>query len=283
VLGGRIGAVESSGAGAELQDVGDIMMNMREAASELDTSPQARAALNDLITSVEHKQGQGFNPDTDNYMLSASDVNKLRRQLDRYAKTGQSTDASLGPLKSAASETRSMVDEGPFADVNADYARNSKHYQDSRGLLGINKRPRTPEESKTSVNTVRNLIGRNGQQTITAGGQKERLAEFKLRHPDIGSELERPEILRKRADLGFHLFPQHGGLIDRTEAPIASIAAHALLGGATGILPMLAYTNRNAIAGRLLHGPSLELEALMSALGSDVPRLSAGATQQEQR
>lgn len=282
-LGRRIGNIESTPAAAQLQDVSEIVQNMRAAMEELDTTPQARAALGDLVTSIKAKQGQGFNADTDPYLLSEADVNKLRRQLDRYAKTGQSTDAALSPLKSAAGETRAMVDEGPFAEANKDYAKESKHYQHSRKLLGINERPRTPEETQTATNKVKNLITRRGQNTVTAGGQEERLAEFEARHPDIGEEFARPEILRKRADIGFHIFPEHGGLIDRV-GPHGAMLLHAIAGLGTGIIPALALTNMPALQARLMYGPALAARAAEPMMLGEVPLVAAArAARREDR
>lgn len=280
VLGGygrRIGNIEQSPQAAQLRDVSDIVTNMRDAMNELDTSPQARAALGDLLKSVEAKQGAGFNADVDNYMLSEADVNKLRRQLDRYAKTGTSVDASLSPLKSAAGEARVMVDEGPFAEANADYSKQSKYYQKSRRLLGINERPRTPDETQAATNKVKNLITRRGQNTVTAGGQKESLAEFEARHPDIAEEFARPEILRKRADISFSLLPKHGGLIDRLTHGHQNVAAlmAGLTHGATGLVPSLALMNMPAIQARLLYGPALAAQAAEPLLLGEIPQVAA--------
>ena len=285
ILGRRIGGIEGSPEAAHLQDVSEIVQNMRAAMEELDTSPQARTALGDLVKSVESKQGQGFNGDTDNYLLSQTDVNKLRRQLDRYAKTGTSTDASLSPLKSAAGEARTMVDEGPFSQANKDYAEKTKYYQKSRRMLGINERPKTPDETQAAVSKVKNLITRRGQNTVTAGGQESKLAEFEARHPQVAEEFARPEILRKRADLNFRLLPpEHGGLIERDGAPLHGAAIiHEALRHLFATAGSLVPLNKAAIQARLLYGPALGLQALMSEFGSELPQLSAGAAQQERR
>jgi len=285
ILGRRIGAIEEGGGGATLRDVSDIVRQMREATAELDTAPHARGALTDLLNSVTSKQGQHFTPDVDPYLLSETDVNKLRRQLDRYAKTGQSTDAALSPLKGAARETRGVVAEGPYAETNADYAAASKKYQESRRLLGINERPRTPEESQAAVNKVKNLITRRGQNTVTAGGQEERLAEFEQRHPEIAQELSRPEILRKRADISFHLLPTHGGLLDRMTGGHHGLAAAFGLGagGLTGALPALTLTNLPAIQARLLYGPALTMQAAEPLLLNSIPQATEAGNREARR
>lgn len=295
-LGRRYGSIANKPEAAQLEDVSGIVTKMREAAQELDTHPQARAALQDLIKSVETKQGEGFNPETDNYMLSATDLNKLRRALDRQARTGVSTDEKLSPIKSAANEARGMVAEGPYAQTNADYAKEAKYYQQSRKMLGINERPKTPEETKTAVNTVRHLIERPGQNTVTAGGQAKALADFKERHPNIAEEMSRPEILRKRADISFSLLPKrHGGLIERTGSGIGGLATaegvmHALGSGhidlkKAGLAAALGLTLQNmpALQARYLYAPAMEALRLEPVMFGNVPLFQAARNSMENR
>lgn len=287
-VGRKIGRIEESPEGATLHDVSHIVQNMKSSLEELDTSPEARAGIKDMLAAIEKKQGQGFNPDTDPYMLSASDVNKMRRQLDRFAKSGTSNDAGLSPLKGAANDVRSLTAEGPFAEANAEYATNADRYRKSRRMLGITERPKTPEESRTAEATVKNLIGRPGQNSITAGGQTGRLAEFNERHPDIAQEFEKPELLRKKADLNFHLVPKlHGGFMERaadaaTFGPLAAEMAMSAMGAghvspthaAAGMLLGTLLRNAPALQGRLLYGPAQETQLLGPML---LPRLPTAA------
>lgn len=271
----------------QLHDVTDIVARLREASQELDTAPQARAALEDTLKVIHGKQGQGFNPETDNYFLSETDVNKLRRQLGRFGKVGTSTDEALGPIQRAAGGVKGIVDEGPYADTNKRYAETSADTQESRRMLGINERPKTPDESKAAVNTVRHLIERPGQNTITAGGQQGHLAEFNAKHPDIADEFAKPEVLRKRADLSFHVAPQHGGLIQRTAGAIGGPAAVLIaaglghgLKGAGLAAAILAAQNAQPIAGRLLYplAEGVRMGGTPTRLGQAVRPLSLSET-----
>jgi len=181
-----------------------------------------------------------------------------------------------------------MVDEGPYAEANADYARESRGYQKDRRLLGIAERNKAPEEPESAVNKVKHLITRRGQNTVTAGGQQDRLQRFENRHPDIGEEFIKPELLRKRADLAFHLLPQkHGGLIDRTGSTIGGAAVaealmHAANSGHVDLSKVaatfglgLTLQNMPAIQARLLYGPALAAQAAEPVLLNELPLLAA--------
>lgn len=281
-LGIRKAKVSNTPEARNMRDVSDLVLKMREAIDDIDTSPQAEQSLKSSLDKIRKQQGQHFNEDTDTYLLSESDLNKLRRRLDRDARTGVSTDEKLHPLKDAANLARSMVSEGPYADVNKSFAEEASRYQKSRKQLGINQKTRTPEETKGAINTVKHLITRRGQGTITSGGQQANLRAFEEAHPDIAEEFQKPELLRKREDISFRLFPEHGG-IHKTLGPIGHMVAHSLLTGGTGILPALALTNRNALAARLLYGPALAAQAAEPLLLGEVPQIAAARAMQEER
>jgi hypothetical protein len=275
--GNTISRVSNTPEAGAMRDVSDVVANMRAAADDIGTAPQTRAALRDLVQSIESHQPKGFNPETDPYKLSERDINQLKKSLDRAARTGASVDEKLNPLLKAANQTREMVNEGPYADANAEYAKEAKRYQESRKLLGINKNPKTPEESEASATKVKNLITRRGQNTVTAGGQEGRLAEFEARHPDIAEEFAKPEVLRKRADISFHLLPRHGGLLDRMTGGHRGVAAAIGLGtgGLTGAVPALTLTNLPALQARLLYNPALAAQEAEPMFLSEIPLLEA--------
>ena len=259
-VGKRIGRVGGSAEAGTLRDVSDVVANMEASIHDLDTAPQTRAALRDMIDAVKHHQGEGFNPEVDNYYLTEADLNKLRRGLDRHARTGVSTDERLNPLREAANATRSMVGEGPYAEPNAQYAAESKNYQQSRRLLGINERPKTPDETQAAVGKVKNLITRRGQNTVTAGGQEGRLAEFEAKHPEIADEFIKPELLRKKADLSFRLTPKHGGLIERSgELPTRYALAFEAVKHPIATAIAAGLGNNQPISGRLLYPAASEI------------------------
>lgn len=288
VLGRRIGAIDDSIEGQGLRDIGGVVAKMEDASKSFGVDASVRARLRDELALIHENMGKGFNPETDNYIVSEADLNRLRRDLDGMARTGLSTEAKFHPLREAANELRAMVDEGPYRDVNKDYSRELFGQQKSRRLLGLSDRLGKPEESEAGINKVKHLITRRGQNTVTAGGQQDRLAQFERRRPDVAEEFIKPEILRKRADIAFHLLPQkHGGLIDRVGSAGGGLAlAEALMqvAGHGHVSPLkvlgtlgggLALQNLPAIQARLLYPMAQEAQLAAPMLLGEVPLVSA--------
>lgn len=289
-LGNRIGALNESSAGRAPRDVSSLVPKIQEALGEIDIADASEAQLAKALDKITKKQKPGFNPDTDPYVLSEADLNRTRRRLDRAARTGQAVDEKLSPLKQAANEARTMVDEGPYREPNKAYAKESKNYQKSRRLLGINERPRTPEETQTAIEKVTNVITRRGQNTPTAGkqlaGEETNLRAFDEKHPDIGNEFAKPGMLRAKGDLEFGILPRkHGGLTDRLSGAVgggaALDAAAALAGHANpklaiaNIAGYLAMRNLPAIQGRLLYTPAKLAMSNEAELLKLIPLLNA--------
>jgi len=304
-IGRGMGRIYESPAAGELHDVTNVVTSLEDAANDIGISPVARQALRDELAAIRSRQGQGFNPEVDNYFLSEGDLNGLKRSLDRYARTGQSTDEKFSPIRRAADDVRTLVNEGPFADANAQYAQQAQNNQLDRRLLGIPERQRTPNaledvegelasgDSRTAEDVVKNRIMRRGQNTVTAGGQRTDMERFAERHPDVGAEFDKPELLRKRGDISFRLLPQrHGGLIERTGSGLGSLgvleaAAHALGHGHTGFggalaagAGGLALQNLPAIQARLLYGPALAAQAAAPLVLGELPLLTAARAAQ---
>lgn len=273
-LGIRKGNVAKTPEAAQLHDVSDVVAKIEDTLTDLDLSDYAEAKLEKALAKIKKAQGQGFNPETDSYLLSETDLNKLRTRLDKAAKTGESTDGSLIPLKEAANQVRELVSKGPYGDVNSQFAEEYSRNRKNRDLLGIQPKSKTPQEPNAAFNKVSNMLKRRGKNEITGGGESGRVAEFAERNPAIEEEFVKPELLRKRADIGFHVFPQHGGLYERL-GPGAHYAAHALTHLGTGVIPPLLFTNRNAIAARLLYGPAMAAQAAEPLLLNEIPLLAA--------
>lgn len=274
-------------SGGELHDVSDVVSKMREVADGIGVHDAQRAQLQNEIAAITKRQGADFNPETDNYFLSESDVNELRGKLDRLGKVGESTDAKLRPVQQAAHELRKITEAGPYGDVNRQFAEEYARHGRAREQLGLQPKTTKSRTTKAEVSQVRNLITRNGQNTVTAGGQEPDLEAFRRENPNIAPETFKPELLRKRADISFHLLPQrHGGFIERTgnvglAAPFIEAALHAA-GHGLGIGPTagsvaagLALQNLPAIQARLLYGPALSAQAAEPLILGEIPLLAA--------
>lgn len=291
-IGADKARIEESGQGAGLHEVDDIVVKMRDAASRIGADDRAASALQSELRRIEEAQGQGFNPDTDGYFLSETQINDLKAKLDRLGGTGESADVRLKPLRDAAAQLRKITDVGPYADVNKRFADEYARSGRAREQLGLSAKSKKAKDAKGEISTVKNLIGRAGQNTITAGGQRPELEAFRAENPAIAQEFDRPEILRKRADISFHVLPQkHGGLIERGTSAVGS----GLMGGAlaesllhaisTGHLSpgqmaaaaSLGFTMRNlpALSARLAYGPALAAQAAEPLILGEVPMLAA--------
>lgn len=285
----------ASPEGSQLRDVTGLVTRLQDATETVGLDPAVRAALRDEVSNITRQQGGDFNPEVDNYFLNEGDLNRLRQLTDRYAKTGVSNAGGLAPLKAAADATREMVNEGPFAEQNAQYARQSRQNRIDRRLLGIPETQRAPNalvdeegvtgsgDSRTAEDTVKNRITRRGQETVTAGGQRRDMERFAARHPDVAAEFDKPELLRKKADISFRLVPEHGGLIERagggmTKAAHLYHAARHPFATAVSLLP----TNMAAIQARLLYGPALAAQAAAPMMLGDIPLLAAARAAQSE-
>lgn len=259
------GNIEDSPAAQARRPVTDLVTNIQDAIDHLATAPTTRANLREQLALINSKQPPGYNPQIHEPTLTESDINAIRRSLDREGRTGISTDEAKHPLRSAADNARDMVDQGPFGPTNKAYSAEYDRYQRGRRQLGVNERPHTPEEKKTTVDRVTNLITRRGQNTVTAGKQIDDLEAFARENPEAGAEFAKPGMLRAKGDLSFGVLPRkHGGLIDRTSSAIgtgaaldaaASAMGHGIGGHAAsigGLAAALTLRNLPAIEGRIL-------------------------------
>ena len=275
----EVARVRSSGEAANLRDVRPIYSQLAKAYYDPGTDPGVSQNIKRLMDLMDER----YTRSDGSILMTEEHLNGLRRSLNRMSKSGVSADEKLMPLQDAANLAQKMTSIGPFQEANRAYAQGSHRFQRDRRLLGITERPRSPEETRQTVDTLKNRITRRGQNTVTAGGQRGGMDEFAERHPDIAAEFEKPELLRAKADLSFNLTPpHHGGMIERlggamglgAAIPLAAFAhspghaAGALLGG-------LALQNASPIAGRLLYNPARAIMAAEPLLTSDIPRLQS--------
>ena len=220
------------------------------------------------------------------YLANEEWLNGLRRGLGTISGVGQTTSGRMAPLQRAFHEVKAVVDEGPYAEANRAYHRGMTDVDESLDMVGL-RRSHNPDEP--IAGNLRVKAQRLGQNTVTAGADRPGMAAFREKHPDIALELDRPELLRAKADLTFHVKPQHGGLIERLAAPagLAGMAGAAYAGhGAHGLaaLPLaLAIQNASPIAGRFLYGPAQEAAALEPFLLQRTDLLQAARNAREDR
>lgn len=247
--------IDNSPAAAQPRDVTPIVQHMQNAAYDLETAPVVRTQLEGELKLLERYRANEDSP----VMVPERQLNGLRRSLMRMAKVGQSDVAGEkeAPLRAAALIAKQMVDEGPYAALNELYAKGATKLTSKRRQLGLKAKP--PADSNVDVKKVKLSLEREGQNTKTGGGDSD-IAGFREQNPGLRTPANLAELQRAKADLSFHLAPQHGGLIERTTgaalgpgvAIMAAAAGHGLpgVGMAAGIAGL---QNATPIAGRVLY------------------------------
>lgn len=260
----------------ELSPVYDSLLQ----AAQDPTNLRVIGQLKDLVGMLESRQT--MMPDgSKTILMTEQQLNGLRQSLAGIAGVGESNAAKLSPLKAAYHHVKALVDEGPYAEANRRNTAGMSDFNSSLDMVGLRS---TTNPDEPVAGNLRVASQRQGQNTVTAGADTERLNldAFKAKHPDLADAIDAPEILRNQGDLSFHMgSPAHGGLIDRVAGSLplpAMIAAYAMghgLKGAAAAAAMMAYQNRNALAGRVLHGPAQEAQIAAQLMLQGTPAIAA--------
>lgn len=286
----QIGILEGRRQGALSAEDAGLLKQLREVQAASQGKAQPR--VEKMIADLEAKQG------SDRIFVSEREANELRQKLAELGGVGEKTDAKLSPLKGAYGEAKDIVDrklftatpksgplrpgegresvidveEAPYAKANRTFTAGMKDVDESNRLLDL-KRSKKPGASEANINKLRVKGQRRGENTVTAGSERSRFDAFTEKHPELGLELERPELLRKQADLSFSGgLPQHGNLYERlghASMPLSLLYAATQGHGGKAALAMgalLAARNRVPIAGRLLYPGALEGAAAETAM-----------------
>jgi hypothetical protein len=263
--------IDNTPAANRPRDITSIVTNMQSAAYDLETAPFARAQLEGQLNILERYR----DPKTGIVMVPERQINGLRRTLMRTAKVG-TNDApgeAEAPLRKAAFEAKQLVDQGPYAALNDFYSEGMKKLEGTRKQLGLKARP--AKDAEVDVRKTKLTLARQGQNTATAGGDAD-LEALKRDRPELAAAANLSELQRAKADLSYHLIPQHGGLMPRVAGaalgPGAALGAAALGHGGAGLAAaggMMALQNATPIAGRVLY-------PLTRNMGTSTPGRFAG-------
>ncbi len=278
----QIGILEQRRQGGLSAEDAGLLKQLHEVQAASQGKAQPR--VEKMIADLEAKSGG------ERYFMSESEANELRQKLAEMGGIGQKNDAKLSPLKGAFGEAKNIVDrklltatpksgplrpdetrehvidveEAPYAKANRTFTAGMKDVDESNRLLDL-KKSKKPGASDANINKLRIKGQRRGENTVTAGAERERLDEFTAKHPELGLELERPELLRKQAELSFSAgLPQHGNLYERighASIPLGLLYAATQGHGIKSAIAMgalLAARNRVPIAGRMLYPAALE-------------------------
>ncbi len=246
--------------------------------------------------------------------MPAGELNALKGLMQDATNVGALGAASVPTemQRGAPALAKTLVDSTDYGPPNAQAHDAHVRAEAQRRLLRLPDQEmggaNTPEGlPRSEVEHVTNLMARQGQNTVTAGGQNASVAEDAVpgaparaslqqlaeQFPQHAQDVRMPQVLQAKGDLDFTLLGKgdKGGLIARAKSAgpaLASIAAagaggaagHPLLGallGAGGLAAM----NAEPIAGRLLYTPARAARAAGGALSdaarSGVPGALAGS------
>lgn len=260
------GAIDNSPAGKRMIDVTPLKDKMLEVAYDKGTDPGTKSWLLDQADIIEkqHTGPMGLN------VMSEEDIRGLNSMLQRSAKPGLATGSGSvrdAQLSTVADVSKAIVDEGPYAQANADYAAAKTRSGDFREGFGMARKPVANEQ--VDERRIANALARRGQTTTTAGiqGGDARLTQLEQQYPELQRTIAAPQIVKAKGDLQFGL-GHTGGLIDRMPSK------HLLVD--------LARQNVPAMAGRFAYGPAGAAQAAGQAVsGAAVPGAQMLVTAQQ--
>lgn len=249
-------AAIDQGPGQRMIDVTPLKDKMLEVAYDKSTDPGTKSWLLNQADIIEkhHTGPMGMS------VMSEKDVNGLKSMLQQSSNPGLAPgagsirDAKIG---SVADVAKAIVDQGPYAQANADYAAAKTRSGDFREGFGMARKPAANEQ--VDERRIANALARRGQTTTTAGiqGGDQRLAQLEQAYPKLQRSIAAPQIVKAKGDLQFGL-GHTGGLIDRMPSK------HLVVD--------LARQNIPALAGRFAYGPAGAAQGVGQALaGAAVP------------
>jgi len=276
-------ALRESGQGQTQID--DLVQYAKGLSTSQRLSPAQRATARAWLTDLQ-KWGQptkagGFKAP---FIMPDSELEDFRGMISDQIATDPASvpEAMQGKL---AAKTRESVDRTEFGPLNKGISEAASRAEAERRLLRLGDKPSggdlTPEGlPRTDVERVTNLLARQGQNTVTAGGQntsvdavsgpeaRSSLDQLAERNPEHALDVAAPRALSAKGDLQFRLRPdtKKGGFIERSKGPAGTIGAGvgaAAIAHMLGIDPVaaavlagggnLARLNLPAIQGRLLY------------------------------
>lgn len=310
-------AAEVAPATAELNRLDRVfpeeMVDASALANEVQTlarHPRLSDAQRATVAGWERRlqNWQVNDPRTGQYVgvyMPAGELNALKGLMQDATNVGALGAASVptNMQRGAPAGAKALVDQTAYGPPNAQAHAAHVNAETQRRLLRLpdaeSGGANTPEGlPRSEVERVTNLLSRQGQNTVTAGGQntsvpeggagaRESLDVLATHFPGHAQDVRLPRALAAKGDLEFRLLPKgdKGGMIERLKAAgpaVAGLAAgggtavagHPLLGALLGGAG-LAAMNSTPIAGRLLYRPALMARGLGQAVTAEAPGMGA--------
>lgn len=282
------GAIAASEAGQQMRDATPIYSQLVQLSRSQRLTPSEHGQVNTVLNQMDDLlKTRG------SVQMTETELNDFKGMLQDLSDTGSMTAPTVAraKLQGVAHSTKEMVDQGPYADINARTSQGIQRYENQRTQLGLKPQPSggkpSPEgPSEEELAYLANALARQDQNTVTSGLRNaDRFGEFAEENPRYRRDIELPDVLRAKAELSLHAGKGHGGLINRLP-PGMGLGASAALGlaghGPISLAPIAAeFGARNwpAITGRLLYTPAMEAEAALGggprALPGFIPQIEA--------
>lgn len=266
-------AVAQSEVGQDMRDATPLYSELVKLERSQRLTPSERSQVGGVLNRMDKLlESRG------SVEMTETELNDFKGMLQDLSDVGSMNSPSVlqSKLGNVASSAKSIVDRGPYAEINADASKGIQKYERQRSLLDLKPRPSggrpSPEgPSEEEIAKLANMMSRQGQNTVTSGARNTgRLDEFAAENPQYQRAIDLPRLLEAKAELGLHPGAHgHGGLINRLP-PGLGLGASATLAmtghGASAALPVAAeFAARNwpAISGRLLYTPAMEAQMLL--------------------
>jgi hypothetical protein len=145
--------------------------------------------------------------------MGVEQLNEFRGKLQDLSKFGENT--SKPHFKVLHRETKRLVDETDFGQVNAEYTEGIQAQQRAHRQLGLGKKTsRTDIEDPVAAKKVARVVRRQGENTATAGQEGIDVQRFLAENPEFTKQLAASRLMGAKGRLRFGL-PEEGGLYDR--------------------------------------------------------------------
>lgn len=274
-------AIAASSEGHAPVDVTKVYSDLVHLSRNKRLTPSEQGQVKAVLSSMEDSNGVPRD-------MTQAELNDFKGMLQDLSDTGSANPSvAAAKLQGVAHSTKELVDQGPYADVNARTSEGIGKYDRQRQLLDMAPRPTgnrmSPEgPPEAEVAKLGNALARQGQDTVTAGVRgADRYQQFVDENPQFRRDLELPDVLKAKADLGVRFSPSsHHGLLGKLSGASAGAGAGATAAmaaahmGPVAALPIgaaFAAQNWPAITGRLLYTPAME-----AAAATGIPRQLPG-------
>ena len=241
--------VDYSPAARELVDVSSLRGTIADRLYSEKTPRSVRGWLRTELDSLDAMRS----PDG-RVMVPQSRLNEMRQRLSKEADYGINTGAGTAnikdqSIKDIANAAKVLVDEGPYAEPNALYARGMERQATDRAALGLKDTPAWKMSGRAAEDArVSRVLRSAGNDSEAAGDLAARtdIPGLIERHPDLARQVDLPALVRAKDRLSFGL---EGGATDNL---IQAASKHGIGGKAVELIRH----NLDAAAGRLAYRPA---------------------------